>query len=300
MLKMTDLRSTIHNEYGRLESVLLCNTQTAFRSSENIRNQWKSLNFLEMPDFKKAQEEYTGFTDLLAKQHAQLHWLGANDPLSLDALYCRDASIATDYGLILCNMGKDNRKPEPMVQAEFFKGQQLNILGVIEAPGTLEGGDVAWIDQDTLAVGMGYRTNESGIAQLRKLLSPNGIRVIEVDLPHYRGPEDVFHLMSVFSPVDKDLAVVYSPLMPVRFRNELLERGYELVEVPDEEFESLGCNVLAIAPRTCIMAAGNPKTKSLLEDSGCVVHTYEGVEISLKGGGGPTCLTRPLVRSLQI
>ena len=124
------------------------------------------------------------------------------------------------------------------------------------------------------------------------------MNVISVSLPHYKGPSDVFHLMSILSPVDRDLAVVYSPLMPIVFRKELLNRGYELVDVPEEEFDSMGCNVLAIAPRTCIMVAGNPKTKAALEKAGCKVFEYEGDEISVKGGGGPTCLTRPLSREV--
>jgi len=129
------------------------------------------------------------------------------------------------------------------------------------------------------------------------LLEPKGISIIVVELPHYKGPSDVFHLMSILSPVDKDLAVVYSPLMPIKFRNHLLERGYTLVEVPDAEFESMGCNVLAVAPRQCIMVEGNPITQQGLEQAGCKVTTYKGAEISVMGGGGPTCLTRPMLRS---
>lgn len=129
-------------------------------------------------------------------------------------------------------------------------------------------------------------------------MEPHGIEVLVAELPHYKGKSDVFHLMSILSPVDKDLAVVYSPLMPIKFRNELLDRGFELVEVPDEEFESMGCNVLALAPRQCVMVSGNPITQKRLENAGCNVKTYDGFEISVKGGGGPTCLTRPIMRSL--
>jgi N-dimethylarginine dimethylaminohydrolase len=145
-------------------------------------------------------------------------------------------------------------------------------------------------------VGHTYRTNPEGIRQLTSLLAPLGVEVISVPLPHYKGPSDVFHLMSILSPVDKDLAVVYSPLMPIPFRELLLQRGYRLVEVPDEEFESMGCNVLALGPRNCLMVAGNPKTKAGLEAAGCRVTEYQGAEISVKGGGGPTCLTRPILR----
>jgi len=144
-------------------------------------------------------------------------------------------------------------------------------------------------------VGRGYRSNDAGIEQLRTLIQDEA-ELLVYHLPHYKGPSDVFHLMSVCSPVDKDLAVVYSPLMPVPMREELLRRGIELVEVPDEEFESIGCNVLTVAPRECIVVNGNPITKSRLEAAGANVHVYNGDEISKKGNGGPTCLTRPLIR----
>ncbi len=147
-----------------------------------------------------------------------------------------------------------------------------------------------------MAVGHTYRTNEEGIRQLKNFLTPIGVEVIVVDLPHYKGTEDVFHLMSILSLVDKDLAVVYSPLMPIRFRNQLLQMGFELIEVHEDEFESLGCNVLAIGSRKCVMVEGNPKTQAALESAGCQVFTYSGLEISIKGGGGPTCLTRPINR----
>ena len=200
------------------------------------------------------------------------------------------------FGIIICNMGKAGRINEPKAQLKEYQQKNIPILGVIQSPGTLEGGDVAWLDKKTLAVGHTYRTNEEGIKQLKELLEPKGVDVLVAELPHYKGKEDVFHLMSILSPVDKDLAVVYSPLMPIKFRNELLKRGFQLIEVPESEFESMGCNVLAISPRNCVMVEGNPITKKLLQNAGCKVTTYEGNEISVKGGGGPTCLTRPLVR----
>lgn len=152
-----------------------------------------------------------------------------------------------------------------------------------------------WFDAKTVAIGRGYRTNDAGIAQFRGLLG-NDVEVRVVPLPHYRGPADVFHLMSILSPVAGDLAVAYSPLMPVPFREWLLDRGLRLVEVPDSEFESMGPNVLAVGPRRVVMVSGNPVTQARLESEGVEVWTYDGSEISLKGGGGPTCLTRPLAR----
>ena len=115
-------------------------------------------------------------------------------------------------------------------------------------------------------------------------------------LPHWRGAGDVLHLMSLISPVDRDLAVVYSPLLPVPFRETLIESGYRLVEVPDEEFDTMGTNVLALGPRECVMIGGNPQTRAALEAAGARVTEYVGHEISVKGAGGPTCLTRPLIR----
>jgi N-dimethylarginine dimethylaminohydrolase len=161
----------------------------------------------------------------------------------------------------------------------------------------LEGGDFLWLDEATAVVGRGYRTNDEGIEQLEILLADTADDLVVVPLPHWKGPSDVFHLMSVISPIDHDLALVYSPLLPVPFREFLLHRGVSLVEVPDEEFESMGCNVLAVAPRVCLVVEGNPVTRRRLEDAGAQVHAYSGEEISLPGCGGPTCLTRPLLRA---
>jgi N-dimethylarginine dimethylaminohydrolase len=169
------------------------------------------------------------------------------------------------------------------------------IAGRIEPPGRLEGGDVIWLDPRTVVVGRGYRTNADGIRQLRAILGTR-VEVVEVPLPHWHGPHDVMHLMSLISPIDHGMAVVYSRLLPVPFREWLLDRAIHLVEVPDEEFDSIGTNVLALAPRRCLMLAGNPRTRAALERAGADVVEYEGTEISVKGAGGPTCLTRPLER----
>jgi N-dimethylarginine dimethylaminohydrolase len=290
------MKTTHHSEYLKLDSVYIKTAKDAFQSDNVLENQWLALNYLSKPDFSLALKEYENFEAIFKNNTIKVHHFPSNENVKMDAIYCRDASIATDFGVIICNMGKEGRRNEPEAQLEEYQKQNIPVLGVIKSPGTIEGGDVAWLDDKTLAVGRTYRTNDEGIKQLKKLLEPNGVSVIVADLPHYKGQEDVFHLMSILSPVDSDLAVVYSPLMPIRFRNELLERGFNLIEVPEEEFDSMGCNVLAISPRNCVMVAGNPKTKRLLESVGCKVTTYLGNEISIKGGGGPTCLTRPLVR----
>ena len=290
------MKLTCQSEFGKIKTLFIKRVGDAFVSDVLIAKEWKALNFLSKPDLQKAKEEYKFFETLLNKVDSEIHCFPQDNSVSIDSIYCRDASIATDAGMIICNMGKPARGMEPDAERKAFEKQGIKILGTIQSPGTVEGGDVAWLDEKTLAVGHTYRTNEEGIHQLKKLLNPAGVEVITVSLPHYKGPADVFHLMSILSPVDRDLAVIYSPLMPIAFRNELLKRGYGLVEVPEEEFDSMGCNVLAIAPRKCIMVKGNPKTKAALEKAGCTVLEYEGKEISVKGGGGPTCLTRPVER----
>lgn len=290
------MKQTYQSEYGLLKSILLKKPKEAYRNEAMVSGQWKDLNYTEKPNYLEAINEYNNFVKLISKTGASVHFMDVNEETSMDSIYVRDASICTDMGMIICNMGKEARLPEPKAQGKFYEDMGFPVLGHITAPGTIEGGDVAWIDDHTLAVGHGYRTNKEGIRQIRKLLSEFA-EVVEVHLPHFRGPSDVFHLMSTFSPVDKDLAVVYSPLMTVPFRELLVSKGYDLVEVTEEEFDSIGCNVLALAPRKCLILKGNPITKKRLEQAGAEVIEYSGAEISLKGCGGPTCLTRPLLRN---
>ena len=290
--------TTCHSEYLKLVSVFVKPVGESFISNDKLEREWKKLNYLSLPDLKNSIKEYKVFENNLMRHGIDIEHFPMNDALSIDSVYCRDASIATDYGMIICNMGKEGRTLEPKSHEQFYVDKKIDVLGEIKGLGTIEGGDVAWLDKKTLAVGHTYRTNQEGIKQLKALLEPKGVSVIVAELPHYKGKQDVFHLMSILSPVDKNLAVVYSPLMPIKFRNELLNRGYEFIEVPDQEFETMGCNVLALAPRHCMMVEGNYITQNRLEAAGCIVETYKGNDISVKGGGGPTCLTRPLLRIL--
>ncbi|MFZ1751978.1 MAG: arginine deiminase family protein, partial [Saprospiraceae bacterium] len=260
--------NTCQSEYGKLLSVHLKDVNAAFIDDAHLEKYWQMLNYIDKPDFEKSKEEYTFFRKLLTDQGVQIFDIGHDPFVNMDSIYCRDAAISTDHGFILCNMGKAARQNEPAALADHFRKNEFDILGAIALPGTVEGGDVAWLDTNTLAVGHTYRTNEDGIRQLKQLLQPFGIAVIVAHLPHYKGTSDVFHLMSILSPIDADLAVVYSPLMPIIFRNYLLDKGYQLIEVSDDEFDTMGCNVLAIAPSKCIMVEGNPKTKAALEASG--------------------------------
>ncbi len=284
------------NEYAQLATVFVKSARDAFVDEATIATQWKPLNYTAPPALSRAIAEHERFIEILQSAGATVHTLPPDSRTTLDSIYVRDASIASRSGAILCAMGKAARATEPAAQEQAFKDAGVAIAGRIAPPGHIEGGDLIWIDEQTLAVGRGYRTNAEGIRQLRALLG-KAVSVIEVPLPHWRGPGDVMHLMSLISPLDGDLAVVYSRLMPVTFREWLLERGMTLVEVPDEEFDSMGANVLALAPRRCVMLAGNPLTRQAIEKAGGEVLEYEGVEISVKGAGGPTCLTRPIVRT---
>ena len=240
------MQYTCQSEFKKLESVFIKTPEEAFISEEKLIKEWAVHNYLSKPDLARAKEEYEEFKNLLVRKVPNIRCFPKSDSVTIDSIYCRDASIATDHGMIICNMGKQARSMEPNAQKKFFEASNIPVLGTIKNPGTLEGGDVVWLGKNTLAVGHTYRTNLSGIEQLKELLAPYRIEVLVAELPHYKGTSDVFHLMSILSPVDKDLAVVYSPLMPISFRNELLHRGFTFVEVPEHEFESMGCNVLAI------------------------------------------------------
>ena len=286
---------TALTEYDPIHSVLVKHVRDAFVNEQTIASQWRQLSYTAPPDLPRAIDEHDRFIDILRTSGATVHLLPPDTRTTLDSVYVRDASIVSGAGLILCAMGKPERAAEPVAQAGAVGRFGITTAGRITPPGRLEGGDLIWIDARTLAVGRGYRTDADGIRQLRTLVG-DCVEIVEVPLPHWRGQADVMHLMSLISPVDRDLAVVYSRLLPVPFREWLLARGIRLVEVPDEEFASMGTNVLALAPRRCLMLAGNRLTRRALERCGCDVVEYEGSEISVKGSGGPTCLTRPIRR----
>ena len=251
------MQTTAQSDVGQIRRLLLKHVRDAFIDDARIDRQWRQLNYYGRPDLGRAIAEYDLFVGLLKDLGAEVTFLPKDEFVTMDSLYPRDAAIPTDRGVILCNMGKAERRTEPAAVAAMLRKVGVPIAGAISGDGRIEGGDVTWLDRKTLAVGRGYRTNAEGIRQLRELLG-DGVEVVVVPLPHWRGPADVFHLMSMISPVAEDLAVVYSPLLPVPFREYLLGRGIGLVEVPDEEFESMGCNVLAVAPRICLLRSGNP------------------------------------------
>ena len=284
---------------GSIRRVLVKQPRDAYQSQSQVDEQSPLLNYFGTPDFDKAQVAHESLVSFLESSGAEVHFLPADDSTSLDSVYTHDPCVVTNGGVVLCTMGKVARLPESSAIAKYFESIGVPILGQIEAPGTLEGGDVVWIDERTVAIGEGYRSNSEGIRQIKELLGDHVDEVISVPLPHWTGPGDCLHLMSNVSPIDHDLYLVYSRLLPVPFREYLLTRNIELIEVPDEEYDSMACNVLAVAPRKVIMLEGNPVTQNRLEEKGVAVHTYDGSEISMKGAGGPTCLTRPFLRTTE-
>lgn len=281
------------NEYSTIAQVAVRSAENAFVDEKTLAAQWQLLRFHSKPDFALAITEYSNFLGVL--HNAEVIQLPAADCLTIDSIYTRDSILVSPKGLILCNMGRASRTPEAVENAMAYEKLGHNIAGRITSPGTLEGGDFIWIDETHAAVGLGPRTNREGIRQLQDILGDR-VELFIVALPEPDHPEDVLHLMSIISPLDKDLALVYRPLMSQNFIDWLALQGIELVDVPEEEYLPMGCNVLAIAPRSALMLENLPGVKRRLEAAGCAVTTYSGLEISRKGEGGPTCLTRPLVR----
>ena len=284
------------NNWGALKKVALRTPAVAFHSDARIDAEWDKLNYHSRPDLAAAKQEFIAVEAILGKTGAELIRLPDGDGLTLDSLYTHDALVVTPRGLVRPHMGKPARRLEPKVNGAHLESLGIPVIGEIMAPGQLEGGDLVWIDRHTLLAGVGYRTNQEGIRQLSKLAGPD-VEILAFDMPHYKGRSDVFHLMSCLSPLDADLAVVYLPLMAARLVEFLESRGIKFVEVPDDEFETMGCNVLALGPRHAMMVEGNPETERRMRAAGVNVEVIKGYDICRKGEGGPTCMTRPLVRA---
>jgi N-dimethylarginine dimethylaminohydrolase len=248
--------------------------------------------FLHACDLDVARAEHAAFVEVLASLGPTVHVLDeeTDDP---DLVYTFDPLLVTDRGAIPLRPGKPNRAGEPAVLERWTTAAGIPSLGRIEPPGTVEGGDTFWLRRDLMCVGRTLRTNSAGVAQLSDLVGGD-VRVF--DVPYWKGPDELIHLLSVISPVADDLAVVYLPLLPVGLWELLLDLDYRLIEVPDGEFPTLGSNVLTVRPGVVIMADGNPVTAAALAAAGCEVHTYPAGEIGINGSGGPTCMTRPILR----
>jgi len=279
-----------------LSRVIVKRPEEAFRSRDHIQREWKDLGYTRPPDLERAAQHHRQFIELIKEAGAEILYLPADDRTGLDSLYTRDPVLITDRGAVIFQTGKVARRGEGPAFADALKSWDVPLLGCIDGPATAEAGDMVWLDHETLLAGRGFRTNALGIERLSELLRPLSVTVVPVELPYWKGPEDVLHLMSFISLLDKNLAVVYRRMLPVPLFELLSAYGVQLVDVPDEEYDSLGCNVLAVSPRKVIMVSGNPVTRSRLEAAGCKVSEFDGSEICLPGAGGPTCLTRPLLR----
>jgi N-dimethylarginine dimethylaminohydrolase len=262
------------------------------RPREDVSS-WRSCGWRSEPDPFRLAAEHEAFAALLEDAGADVVVAGPTDGGNLDEVYAFDPALVTEDAVVLLRPGKELRQREPMALEAELRAAGMPVAGRLEPPAEAEGGDLIRFDGATLLAGHGYRTNGAGTAALSELLP--GVDVVSFDLPHYRGRGEVMHLLTLISPLDRDLAVAFLPLLPVRLVQLLEERGVQVVDVPEEEFQTMGCNVLALGPRRALAVEGNPETRRRMERAGVEVVTYEGAELS-KGDGGPTCLTLPLQR----
>lgn len=281
---------------GALKTVLIKHPKDVFKNQNHLNANYEAFGYIGCPNYEKVLEEYKAFEDILESEKIQTHYLPENDTVGLDSIYAHDSLKITPAGAIYFPMGKSLRSKEGAAARKYLESQGVRTLGVIEAPARIEGGDIVWLDEHTVAIGRGYRTNDAGIAAFRELTKDFVDEIIIVPMPHADGPDACLHLMSVISLVDRDLAVVYSKYMPIFFREMLIKRGIKLIETPDKEYDNLGTNVLALAPRVVVTVEGNDTVKSCLEACGAKVYLYPGAEVSFRGTGGPTCLTCPVLR----
>jgi N-dimethylarginine dimethylaminohydrolase len=255
---------------------------------------WREFGWCSEPDAGRLTEEHDAFCAVLEAAGADVVAAAQIDG-DLDAIYAFDPALATEHGAILLRPGKQERRGEPEAVARELERASVPIHGALAAPALAEGGDFIRLDEATMLAGVGYRTNSAGVGEVERLLP--GVDLLAFDLPHWRGEAKVMHLLSLLSPLDDDLVVAYPPLLPVRLAQLFREREIQVVPVPDDEFETMGTNVLALEPRVGLALDGNPVTRKRLEHAGVDVSVYSGRELSLKGDGGPTCLTMPLMRA---
>jgi dimethylargininase len=258
---------------------------------------WKAYGWHAEPDGDALVAEHEDLVGILRRAVPDVIVGTAPVPGDPDAIYAYDPTLVTDAGVIPLRPGKEGRRDEPSIVAAELGNSGCRILPPLEAPATAEGGDMLFLDDRTLLVGMGYRTNEAAVEQLRPRLAEQGVELVAFDLPHHHGRSECLHLMSFLSMLDADLAVGYVAMMPVRLVQLLDARGVQILEVPEEEFLTMGPNVLALGPRKALALDGNPVTRGRMEAAGVEVTAYRGEHISVNGDGGPTCLTRPLVRA---
>lgn len=281
---------------GALKRVLVCSPHSASWDQPDRVSRWQELGFGHAPDFSKADAQHAALRRELEAIGAEVIDLPSSPELSLDAAYAHDASLATDFGLILMRPGKANRVAEGRHQGQFAAELGIPVAGEINSPGTTEAGDIVWLDAKTLLIGNGYRTNQVGIEQMRAMLSPKGVEVISAPLPYGPGPSACLHLMSLVSLLDDKTALVDLPWLAVETVELLKARGFKFIEIDYSERETLACNVLALGNQRLLAIEENRRTNDRLRESGFDVRTFPGSEVCINGSGGPTCLTRPLLR----
>ena len=290
------LRFNGRSMVGALERVMVCSPRTAGWDQAERVMIWERLGFLHAPVFATAQTQHEALCRELRKAGSEVLEMPAAEDLTLDAVYTHDASLATDYGLILMRPGKENRVAEAARHGAFCEGLEIPTLGEIAAPGTTEAGDIVWLDAKTLLIGRGSRSNAAGIQQVRELLAPKGIEVLSAPLPYGAGPSACLHLMSLMSLLDEQTVLVDLPWLAVETVELLRSRGFKFIEIDGSERETLACNVLALGNNRLLAIEENSKTNARLREAGFDVRTFPGNELCVNGGGGPTCLTRPLLR----
>ena len=281
---------------GDLQRVLVCSPRNAGWNRPERAACWQELGFRRSPDFSVAQSQHDILCRLLTEAGAEVVCLPPSDVLTLDAVYAHDSSLATDDGLILMNPGKASRVAEARAHANFCVRLGVPVFGEIRQPGTSEAGDIVWLDPRTLLIGHGYRTNKVGIDQMRTLLVPKGVDVLSAPLPYGRGPAACLHLMSLMSMLDQQTILVDLPRLAVETVELLKARGLRLIEIEYSERDTLACNVLSLGRKRLIAIEENRNTNQLLREASFDVCTFPGSEICINGSGGPTCLTRPLLR----
>ncbi len=281
---------------GELGRVMVCPPENAGWNLAAKVSAWQELGFQRSPDFDIAKRQHEILCGLLRDAGAEIVSLPRSESLTLDAVYAHDASLATDFGMILMNPGKKNRVAEAQAHREFYEQLGIAVLGEVRFPGTSESGDIVWLDPQTLLVGHGYRTNRTGIEQLCALLAPKNVQVLSAPLPYGPGPSACLHLMSLMSVLDERTILVDLPWLAVETVELLTERGFRLIEIEYSERDSLACNVLSLGKNRLIAIEENIKTNKKMRDAGFDVRTFPGSEICINGAGGPTCLTRPLLR----
>jgi N-dimethylarginine dimethylaminohydrolase len=292
----TKTRFNGHSMCGMLERVMVCSPLAAGWDQPERTALWRELGFQHAPDFAKAQSQHEALCHELENAGAEVVEMPPATNLSLDAVYTHDASLTTDYGLIVMRSGKPNRVAEGPHHGSFCETLDIATLGTITPPGTTEAGDIVWLDPTTLLIGRGYRTNSEGIQQMRDLLAPKGIEVLSAPLPYGPGPSACLHLMSLISLLDDHTALVDLPWLAVETVELFKSRGFKFIEIDSSERDTLACNVLALGDKRLLAIEENHKTNARLRHAGFDVRTFPGSELCLNGSGGPTCLTRPLLR----